>query len=75
MRIESQSLDEMIEVLEACRDGKTIEFRYRNESWRECKYLPLFDFFSNDYRIKQTDEDLELERLRESQMELNFIYT
>ena len=48
----TQSIESMIEVLQALKDGKKIEFRTEmRPEWRECKDTPVFNFESVEYRI------------------------
>lgn len=47
-----QSIESMIEVLQAYQAGKRIEFRTAmRPEWRECKDTPVFNFESVEYRI------------------------
>ena len=48
--------DEMIEVIQAHRDGKKIEWRLKNEEdspWSNSPFGISWDFHDFDYRIKQ----------------------
>lgn len=48
----TKSIESMIEVLQAYKDGKKIEFRTAmRPEWRECKDTPVFNFESVEYRI------------------------
>lgn len=43
--------DQIIEVVQAYKDGKTIQYRLHGTTdWRNGE--PIFNFFSNDYRVK-----------------------
>lgn len=50
------TIDEMIEVLQACKEGKTIQFLYRSsgqeESWRDIIGTPIWEFSRVKYRVK-----------------------
>lgn len=63
--------DEMIALIEAHRDGKTIEFRdprFDNfKDWQLCR-MPTWNFQRNEYRIKP--EPLTLEECWDKAMEL-----
>lgn len=47
------TIDEMIAVLQAAKEGKAIEFRSKSArtSWGSAA-TPSWDFFSNEYRVK-----------------------
>lgn len=50
----SMSHEEMIAVIQADKEGKTVEFRQRARSqWLDCME-PIWDFSDFDYRIKPT---------------------
>lgn len=47
--------DEMIEVIAAHRDGKTIQYKAKKNAdveWNDSCRFPLWDFSFHDYRIK-----------------------
>jgi len=51
----TKTLDEMIAVMQAAREGKKIEYRvidshYNEEKWYECSH-PGWDWTSYDYRV------------------------
>lgn len=45
------TIDEMVEVLQAYRDGKTIQAFDEDKKWFDC-YMPMFNFHKNTYRVK-----------------------
>lgn len=50
----SQTHEEMIAVIQAHKEGETVEFRQRARSqWLDCRE-PIWDFSDFDYRIKPT---------------------
>jgi hypothetical protein len=53
MNTNVNTLDEMIAVIQAYKDGKTIQFRYgKGENWAICTLQHLFNFSDFVYRIK-----------------------
>lgn len=44
--------DEMIAVIQAHRNGKTIQTRLNSDCQWTDAWNPMWNFFSNDYRIK-----------------------
>lgn len=51
------SIDEMIEVLHAFKDGKEIEYFYANKKWVDVDTnFTQFDFSEGEYRIKPQPE-------------------
>jgi len=68
----TKTLDEMIAVMQAAREGKKIEYRvidshYNEEKWYECSH-PGWDWTSYDYRVApeqpETVESVLLDALR-----------
>lgn len=55
------TVDEMIEVLEAYKQGKTIEmFVDAADRWIVVDYYPLWDFTKCNYRVKKNPTRLEV---------------
>jgi hypothetical protein len=59
------TLDKMIEVLQAAKDGKEIEFKEKNKSyWQRLYYkeeeggLAAWNFWEYDYRIKPKPREI-----------------
>lgn len=64
------NIDEMIEVMQAYRDGAKIETKIKGATgvWAEAAH-PLWEWFSKDYRVKKEPRTLTLWRLANSNME------
>jgi hypothetical protein len=56
------TLDDMIAVLEAAKRGEKIEYKV-NGMWCPCDH-PVFNFYSNEYRIAPKKEMTLVEELR-----------
>lgn len=54
-----KDLDYMIEVMQAAKEGKKIEYKPRNsdtQGWHSC--IPKWDWIHSDYRVANTEEEL-----------------
>ena len=50
-----KELARKIAVMQACADGKKIEFREPNidgDPWKDCRVSPIWDWYVFDYRVK-----------------------
>ena len=47
----TQSIESMIEVLQAYKDGKRVEARQGNGTWHSLTGAPFWNFRDNEYRI------------------------
>ena len=47
----TQSIESMIEVLQAYKDGKKVEARQGNGTWLSLTSAPFWNFRENEYRI------------------------